>query len=97
MPLKLHGEIIGLLYADNRIDKGKFTDDSIRLLAPLADQTAGAIALERATGYSASAAAPSLATIDRNGAQRTPRRYEFLPIAEWPDHPTSTGFSDLAD
>jgi putative methionine-R-sulfoxide reductase with GAF domain len=97
LPLKLHGEIIGVLYADNRIDKARFTENTVKLLLPMADQITGTIALEWAQRLSVDTVSPALSTIDRNGAQRTPRRYEFLPITDWPEHPMSTGQSDFLD
>ena len=96
LPLRLRGEIIGLLYADNRIDKARFTENSVNLLLPIADQVTAAVALEPSKLLPLAAMPPAL-EIERNGAQRSPRRYEFLPVAEWPENLTSTGYSDHAD
>lgn len=50
VPLKLKsGEIIGVIYVDNRIVSGAFTEDSIELLTGIANQAA--IAIENARLY----------------------------------------------
>lgn len=46
IPIVLHDQIIGLLYADNRIGEGVFAQDNIPILAAFANQSA--IAIENA-------------------------------------------------
>jgi GAF domain-containing protein len=49
IPLKLRGEIVGVLYADNRMKDGIFTQDAIPMLTAFANQAA--IAIENARLY----------------------------------------------
>ncbi len=46
IPLTLHGRVVGVLYADNRIEQGVFSTDEIPLLTAFATQAA--IAIENA-------------------------------------------------
>src|SRR5258708_35617883 len=43
LPLILHGQVIGVLYADSRAERGIFRDDVIPLLSAFATQAAIAI------------------------------------------------------
>ena len=49
IPLTLHGRVVGVLYADNRIEQGIFSADEIPLLTAFATQAA--IAIENAKSF----------------------------------------------
>ena len=49
LPFCLRGQAIGLLYLDHRFQSGAFTEDSLRMLQPFADQAA--VAIENARLY----------------------------------------------
>lgn len=50
IPLTMHGRVVGVLYADNRIEQGIFSDDDLTLLAAFGTQAAIAIENARAFG-----------------------------------------------
>ena len=50
IPLVMHGRVVGVLYADNRIEQGIFSDDDIPLLTAFGAQAAIAIENARAFG-----------------------------------------------
>ncbi|MCD4684940.1 MAG: GAF domain-containing protein [Anaerolineae bacterium] len=49
IPLLLHGRVVGVLYADNRIEQGLFSNDDVPLLTAFGTQAA--IAIENARNY----------------------------------------------